>query len=32
MAENVRTGLVWKTFMKSEEAQNGMARAGLKKY
>jgi len=32
MAENVRTGFVWETFMKSEEAQRGMARAGFKKY
>jgi hypothetical protein len=32
MAENQRTGFVWNTFMKSEEAQRGMARAGLKKY
>ncbi len=32
MAENVRTGFVWNTFMKSEEAQRGIARAGLKKY
>jgi hypothetical protein len=32
MAENVRTGFIWNTFMKSEEAQRGMSRAGLKKY
>jgi len=32
MAENVRSGFVWNTFMKSEEAQLGMSRAGLKKY
>ena len=32
MAENARTGLVWKTFMQSEEAQRGMERAGLRKY
>jgi len=32
MAENVRTGYVWETFMKSEIAQRGMARAGFKKY
>jgi hypothetical protein len=32
MAENVRTGFIWDTFMKSEEAQRGMSRAGLKKY
>ena len=32
MAENLRTGFVWQTFMKAEEAQRGMQRAGLKKY
>jgi hypothetical protein len=32
MAENVRTGFVWNTFMKSAEAQLGMERAGFKKY
>lgn len=32
MAENVRSGFVWDTFMKSEEARRGMTRAGLKKY
>jgi hypothetical protein len=32
MAENVRTGFVWDTFMKSEEAQRGMTRAEFKKY
>lgn len=32
MAENLRTGFVWETFMKSPEAQRGMQRAGLKKY
>jgi hypothetical protein len=32
MAENLRTGFVWETFMKSPEAQRGMARAELKKY
>jgi len=32
MAENVRSGFVWNMFMKSEEAQLGMTRAGLKKY
>jgi hypothetical protein len=32
MAENVRTGFVWKTFMGSEEARLGMQRAGLRKY
>ena len=29
MAENVRTSFVWDTFMKSEEAQRGMERAGF---
>jgi hypothetical protein len=32
MAENVRTGFVWNTFMKNQEAQRGMDRAGFKKY
>jgi hypothetical protein len=32
MAENLRTGFVWETFMKTSEAQRGMQRAGLKKY
>ena len=32
MAENVRTGFVWETFMKNETAQRGMQRAGFKKY
>jgi hypothetical protein len=32
MAENLRTGFVWNTFMKSAEAQRGMQRAGLEKY
>jgi hypothetical protein len=32
MAENLRTGFVWETFMKSAEAQRGMQRAGLQKY
>jgi len=32
MAENLRTGFVWETFMKTDEAQRGMQRAGLKKY
>jgi hypothetical protein len=32
MAENVRTGFVWDTFMKAEEARRGMQRAGFKKY
>ena len=32
MAENLRSGFVWNTFMKAPEAQRGMQRAGLKKY
>jgi hypothetical protein len=32
MAENVRTGFVWNTFMKTAEASRGMQRAGFKKY
>jgi hypothetical protein len=32
MAENVRSGFVWDTFMKTSEAQRGMQRAGLNKY
>ena len=32
MAENLRTGFVWRTFMKSPEAQRGLERAGLKVY
>jgi hypothetical protein len=32
MAENVRSGFVWKTFMKTREAQRGMERAGFKVY
>jgi hypothetical protein len=32
MAENLRTGFVWKTFMKNPEAQRGMELAGLKPY
>jgi hypothetical protein len=31
-AENVRTGFIWDTFMKSETARRGMERAGFKKY
>jgi hypothetical protein len=31
MAENLRTGFVWDTFMKSPEAQRGMERAGFQK-
>lgn len=30
MAENLRTGLVWKTFMKSVEARRGLERAGFR--
>ena len=29
MAENLRTGLVWNTFMKNPEAQRGLRRAGF---
>ena len=32
MAENLRTGFVWDTFMKSAEARRGMDRAGFRKY
>jgi hypothetical protein len=32
MAENLRTGFVWKTFMKSPEAQRGLARANFTGY
>jgi hypothetical protein len=32
MAENVRTGFVWETFMKNPEAQRGMNLAGFKSY
>src|SRR5246127_1763544 len=32
MAENVRTGFVWNTFMKTPEAQRGMERAGFRSY
>jgi hypothetical protein len=32
MAENLRTGFVWNTFMRSPEARRGMVRAGFKKY
>jgi hypothetical protein len=31
MAENARTGLVWEQFMKNEEVQAGMSRAGFKR-
>jgi hypothetical protein len=32
MAENLRTGFVWNTFMKSEEAKRGLQRAGFAPY
>ncbi len=32
MAENLRTGFVWDTFMKTAEAQRGMERAGFHRY
>ena len=32
MAENLRTGFVWNTFMKTPEARRGMDRAGFHKY
>ena len=32
MAENVRTGFVWKTFMKNDAARRGLQRAGFKSY
>ncbi len=32
MAENLRTGFVWETFMKNPEAKRGMDRAGFKPY
>jgi hypothetical protein len=32
MAENLRTGFVWNTFMKNPEALRGMQRAGFQKY
>jgi hypothetical protein len=32
MAENLRSGFVWQTFMKTPEAQRGMERAGFHKY
>ena len=32
MAENLRTGFVWNTFMKNPEATRGMDRAGFKPY
>jgi hypothetical protein len=32
MAENLRTGFVWDTFMKNPEATRGMQRAGFQPY
>ena len=32
MAENLRTGFIWNTFMKNPEAKRGMERAGFKAY
>jgi hypothetical protein len=32
MAENARTGFVWKTFMRTPEAKRGMQRAGFQPY
>ncbi len=32
MAENLRTGFVWETFMKNPEATRGMSRAGFHPY
>ncbi len=32
MAENIRTGFVWDTFMKNPEAKRGFDRAGFKRY
>jgi hypothetical protein len=32
MAENLRTGFVWDTFMKTAEARRGMERAGFHKF
>jgi hypothetical protein len=32
MAENLRTGFVWDTFMKTAEARRGMEKAGFHKY
>jgi hypothetical protein len=32
MAENLRSGFVWKTFMKNREAQRGFERAGFSSY
>ncbi len=32
MAENLRTGFIWETFMKNPEAQRGLERAGFSNY
>lgn len=32
MAENLRTGFVWNTFMKNPEAERGLQKAGFKSY
>ena len=32
MAENLRTGFVWNTFMKNREAQTALQRAGFASY
>jgi hypothetical protein len=32
MAENLRTGFVWNTFMKNEQAQLALKRAGFESY
>jgi hypothetical protein len=32
MAENVRSGFVWDTFMRTPEARRGMERAGFTSY
>lgn len=32
MAENLRTGFVWETFMQTPEAKRGFARAGFREY
>jgi len=32
MAENVRSGFLWKIFMQNREAQRGMQRAGFSEY
>jgi hypothetical protein len=32
MAENLRTGFVWNTFMKNREAQKALQKAGFASY